>query len=85
MSYLGIVNFYRRLIKGAVGGLKTLTDTLRGASGKAARIEWSPTMLTAFEGSKQHMVQATHLAHPGNKARLAFFVDTSGLHVGAAL
>ena len=31
------------------------------------------------------MVQATHLAHPGKKARLALSVDASGMHVGAAL
>ena len=39
MSYLGMVNFYRRFIKGAAGALKPLTDTLRGASGKAAKLE----------------------------------------------
>ena len=85
MSYLGTVNFYRRFIKGAAGALKPLTDALRGASGKAAKLEWFTPMLEAFEGSKQQMVQATHLAHPGKKARLALSVDASGTHVGAAL
>ena len=85
MSYLGMINFYRRLIKGAAGVLKPLTDPLCGASCKGARIEWSPPMLTTFEGSKQQMVQATHLAHPGKKARLALSVDASGTHVGATL
>ena len=41
-------------------------------------------MLEAFEDSKKQMVQATHLAHPGKKARLALSVDASGTHVGAA-
>ena len=45
MSYLGMVNFYRRFIKGAAGVLKPLTDALRGASGKAAKLEWSTSML----------------------------------------
>ena len=31
------------------------------------------------------MVQATHLAHLGKKARLAMSVDASGTHIGAAL
>ena len=75
MSYLGMVNFYRRFIKGAAGVLKPLMDTLRGTSGKAARIEWSTPMLEAFEGSKQQRVKATHLAHLGKKARLALSVD----------
>ena len=75
MSYLGMVNFYRRFIRGAAGVLKPLTDALRGASGKAVKLEWSTPMLEAFEGSKQQMVGATHLAHLGRKAILAFRVE----------
>jgi len=30
MTYLGMINFYRRFIKGATGVLKQLTDALRG-------------------------------------------------------
>ena len=85
MSYLGMVNFYRRFIKGPAGVLKPLKDNLHGTSGKATKIEWSIPMLEAFEGSKQQMVWATHLAHPGKKERLALSVDASGIHVGAAL
>ena len=85
MSYLGMVNFYRSFIKGAAGGLKLLTNALRGTSGKAARIEWSTPMLEAFEGSKQQMVRATHLAHSGKKARLALSINALGTHEGAAL
>ena len=69
ISILGMGNFYRRLIKGAAEELKPLTDALRGTSSKAARIEWSTPMLEAFEGSKQQMVRATHLAHLGKNAR----------------
>ena len=86
VSHLGMVNFYRRFIRGAAGVLKPLTETLCGTSGKAARIEWSTPMLEAFEGSKQQMVRAAHLAHPGKKARLALSaVEASGTHVGVAL
>ena len=42
-------------------------------------------MLEAFEGSKQQMVRATHLAHLGKNARLALSVDASGTHLRAAL
>ena len=80
-----MVNFYRRFISGAAGVLKPLTDTLHGASGKAAKLEWSPTILEAFESSKKRMVKATYLAHPDKKAKLALSVDASGTHVGAAL
>ena len=85
MSYLGMVNFYRRFIKRAAGVLKLLTNALGGTSGKAARIEWSTPMLEAFEGSKQQMVRATHLAHSGKKARLALSINALGTHEGAAL
>ena len=57
MSYLGMVNFYRRFIRGAVGVLKPLTDTLHGTSCKAARIELTTPILEAFEGRKQQMVR----------------------------
>ena len=85
MSYLGMVNFYRRFIKGVAGVLKPLKDTLRGASGKAAKLEWSTSMLVACESSKKQMVQVTHLAHPGKMATLALSVDASNTHIGAAL
>ena len=65
--------------------LKPLTDALHRASGKAAKLEWSTPMLEAFEGIKKQMMQATHLAHLGKKARLALSVDASGTHIGAAL
>ena len=57
MSYLRMVNFYRRFIKGAAGVLKPLTDALRRA----------PQMLQAFEGSNQQIVAAIHLAHTRKK------------------
>ena len=78
MSYLGMVSFYRRFIK-------PLTDTLRGASGKAAKLEWSTSMLVACESSKKQMVQVTHLAHPGKMATLALSVDASDTQIGVAL
>ena len=52
MSYLGMVNFYRRFIKGAAGALKPLTDALRGPSGKAAKLEWSTPRLSRAASSK---------------------------------
>ena len=85
MSYLGMVNFYRRFIRGAAGVLKPLMDALCGAGGKAPKVEWSTQMLQAFEGSKQQMVAVTHLAHPGQKAKLALSIEASGTHVGVAL
>ena len=72
-----------RSSRGPVPVLKPLTDTLRGASGKAAKLEWSASMLVAFASSKKQMVQVTHLAHPGKMATLALSVDASGTHVGA--
>ena len=76
MSYLGMVNFYRRFIKGAAGVLKPLTDALRRA----------PQMLQAFEGSNQQIVAAIHLAHPRKKPSwLCLSMPLAGTHIGAPL
>ena len=85
MAYLEMVNFYRRFIRGAAGVLKPLTDALRGAGGKATKVEWSTQMLQTFERSKQQIVAVTHLAHPGKKVKLALSVNASSTHIGAAL
>ena len=71
MSYLGMVNFYLRFIRGAAGALKPHTDPLRGSA--ARRPSWSgqhPCWRLSRAASKKQMVQATHLAYPGKKAIL---------------
>jgi transposase InsO family protein len=83
MSFLGLVNFYRKFLPGAAKILKPLTDSLRG--GQAAAVEWSAEMEEAFRAAKQLLCRATCLAHPDPHAELSLMVDASDTHIGAAL
>ncbi len=59
-TYLCMVNFYRRLLRGAAQVLKPLTDAL--ASKKAGLLLWSEEMAVVFQASKAAMVGAAELA-----------------------
>jgi transposase InsO family protein len=83
MSFLGLVNFYRKFLPGAARVLKPLTDSLRG--GQAAAVDWSPAMEQAFQAAKQLLCEATCLAHPDPHADLSLMVDASDTHIGAVL
>ena len=82
-TYLGMVNFYRRFLRGAALVLKPLTDSLQGAA--KGRLEWTTEMSQAFISSKKAMLNAVELAHPQEGAELALAVDASTTHVGAVL
>jgi len=82
-TYLGMVNFYRRFIRGAAGLLRPLTDVLRG--GTKGQLSWSAEMKAAFAASKVQLAQVARLAHPDPAAELVLAVDASDHHVGAVL
>jgi cleavage and polyadenylation specificity factor subunit 1 len=83
MSFLGLLNFYRRFLPQAAGVLRPLTDKLAG--GQPAKLEWTDQMNSAFEKAKQLLCAATCLAHPDPAAELSLAVDASNTHVGAVL
>ena len=85
MSFLGMINFYRRYLSGAASILKPLTDATRGTGGKHSPLKWTKEMLQAFAAAKEALTKATHLAHPLQEAELSLAVDASDHHVGAAL
>jgi Reverse transcriptase (RNA-dependent DNA polymerase) len=51
LSFLGMINFYRRFLPQAARVLKPLTDSLRG--GKAAAVEWTEPMRQSFTAAKK--------------------------------
>ena len=81
--FLGMVNFYRRLIPNADCTLLTLTDCLRGGLPPNSALSWSPLMSHAFQEAKSSLARATWLQHPDPSAHLALHVDASASHVGA--
>ena len=83
-TYLGMVNFYRRFLRGAAGILRPLTEALKGGGGKTELV-WMPEMCQAFEESKKSLYNAAELAHPRQGATLSLAVDASSTHVGAVL
>ncbi len=85
MSFLGMVNFYRRFIRGAASLLKPLTDSTRGPGGKTMPVKWTCEMEKSFAAAKAALIAATALDHPEQHAELALAVDASDHHVGAAL
>jgi Reverse transcriptase (RNA-dependent DNA polymerase)/RNase H-like domain found in reverse transcriptase len=80
MSFLGMLNFYRRFLPRAASVLKPLTDSLLG--GKAAAVNWDDQMLTAFAAAKKLLCDATCLVHPEPRAALSLMVLQ---HIGGVL
>jgi len=84
-GFLGMVNFYRRFIKGAAHILRPLTDALRGSPPPSSAVTWSDVMQSAFEEARDTLAQAVELVHPCPKSKLSLSVDASSDHVGAVL
>ena len=59
--FLGLVNFYRRFLRGAAGFLLPQTNALQGP-GKS--MDWSPSMEQAFNAAKTSLANAAELKHP---------------------
>jgi cleavage and polyadenylation specificity factor subunit 1 len=85
MSFLGMLNFYRRFLPGAAKVLKPLTDSLKGSQAAAAAVEWTGEKAAAFEAAKQLLARAACLAHPEPHAQLCLAVDASDSHIGGVL
>ena len=85
LGFLGMVNFYRRFIRGAAGILRPLTDALRGGPKPSAAVDWSPDKQAAFQAVKDALAAAVQLSYPTPGAELALATDASADHVGATL
>jgi cleavage and polyadenylation specificity factor subunit 1 len=79
---LGMINFYRRFIPQAANIQAPLHAALAGPKIKGSQpVEWTPTMVHAFEDCKASLSRATLLTH----LLLALFTDASDTAIGAAL
>ena len=81
-EFLGMVNFYHRFVPHAAA----LMGPLHGMShAKDRDFQWSPSLQTAFDMTKQALASATLLVHPSATATTCLTVDASDLAVGGVL
>lgn len=84
--FLGMINFYRRFLKGAATYLEQL-DVLAITKRKndPTPVAWTPAAEAAFSRAKEEIANATLLAHPSPNKQLYLHVDASDRAVGGAL
>ena len=80
--FLGLINFYRRLLRGAAKLLFPLNEALKGPF---ATLPWILLMDKAFIATKSALATATESEHPQADLPISLMVDTSPTHVGAVL
>nr|VZI08247.1 unnamed protein product [Spirometra erinaceieuropaei] len=72
--FIGMVNFYRRLLPNCADLMLPLTNMLSGPKGP---FELTGEALTAFERIRNSLADATLLTHPAPEAQLSLMVDAS--------
>ena len=82
---LGMINYYRRFIRGAACLLKPLTDATRGPGSQNTPLTMVADMQQAFSAAKSALVGAAMLTHPRADAEVSLAVDASDKHVGGVL
>lgn len=84
--FLGIINYYRRFIKGATSSQMPLHVITAGATKRDHKpVNWTPETERAFEECKRQLAEATILAHPLEEAPLILCTDASDSVMGATL
>ena len=85
IRFHGMLNFYQRFIPQAASIQAPPHAALDGPKIKGSQpVDWTPTMIHAFEYCKDSHTRATLLAHPDPSAMLVLFTDASNTAVGAA-
>jgi cleavage and polyadenylation specificity factor subunit 1 len=80
-----MLNFYRRFITQAASIQAPLHAALADTEIKRSQpVDWTPTMVHAFEDCKASLSRATLLTHPDPSAMLALFTDASDTAIGDA-
>ena len=88
MSFVGMVNFYKRFIPQAARIMAPLHEVMARAQTKAAMrktVAWMPERESAFHNTKTALAKATNLLHFTPAAPLALTTDTSDFAVGGVM
>ena len=80
-SFLGLVGYYRRFVKGFSVIASLLTKLLR----KGVMFEWSNKCHNSFEQLKEMLVEAPVLTQPTSGKEYTLYSDASGIGLGCVL
>ena len=84
--FLGMVNFYSRLIPNFAFKVLPLTDIMKNCNAKNIKIKLDENQQKCFEDIKQELANLTELAHPVTEAtEYQLVTDSSKYAIGAAL
>lgn len=85
-SFLAILNFYHRFLKGAAGKQACLHALVKNKKkNDKTLIDWTEELSSAYDLCKQSIVDATSLAFPAPNVPLVLTVDASNTATGATL
>lgn len=85
-TFLGMVNFYRRYLKGAAETQAPLHELLKGAKKKDKRkVPWTEETIQKFEKCKSDLANAALLTFPQPDCPLCLHTDASDWAIGAVL
>ena len=80
-SFLGLVGYYRRFVKGFSVIASSLTKLLR----KGVKFEWTDKCQNSFEQLKGMLVEAPVLTQPTSGKEYTLYSDASGISLGCVL
>ena len=80
-SFLGLIGYYRRFVKGFSVIASPLTKLLR----KGIKFEWSDKCQKSFEQLKEILVEAPVLTQPTSGKEYTLYIDASGIGLGCVL
>ena len=80
-SFLGLVGYYRRFVKGFSIIASPLTKLLR----KGVKFEWTYKCQNSFEQLKEMLVEAPVLTQPTSGKEYTLYSDASGIGLGCVL
>ena len=80
-SFLGLVGYYRRFVKGFSVRASPLTKLLR----KGVKFEWIDKCQNSFEQLKEMLVEAPVLTQPTSGKEYTLYSDTSSIGLGCVL
>uniref|UniRef100_A0A0A9YYQ8 RNA-directed DNA polymerase n=1 Tax=Lygus hesperus TaxID=30085 RepID=A0A0A9YYQ8_LYGHE len=84
--FLGLLNFYRRFLPKAAQHTVTLSDYLKGHSGKQdSVIQLSPEAVSDFQKCKDQLKSAVMLSYPRSDVPWSLMIDASSKAIGGSV